>query len=435
MLRSSQAGPYVFPVAAEHSNWRDEQEAWVGKAVLLDQSNHMTDLYVKGSDTIRLLSELGINNFGNFGRDKAKQFVACNPQGYVIGDAILFGLEDRQVSLVGRPHISNWVQYNAQNGDYDVSVERDERKLDPSQRRKTYRFEVQGPAAWEVLEKLNGAPIHDMKFFSMGEITVAGRRVRALKHGMAAAPGLELWGPSEESDDVRQAIIEAGKDFGLIQAGARAYSTASTESGWFASVLPAVYNDPALADYRRWLADDSFEATGSLGGSFLSDRIEDYYIRPWDAGYNFIDFDHDFVGRDALIEHMNEPRLKKVTLIWDVDDVVRVFRSQFNEGLRYKFMDMPASYYATFPFDSVLSNGERIGFSTYAIYSSNVRRWISLAFVPQEDAEPGSRVEVIWGEADGGSHRPVVERHEQTKIRATVAPSPVPARVREGYRP
>ncbi|BBC73571.1 glycine cleavage system protein T [Altererythrobacter sp. B11] len=437
MLRNSQIGSYVFPVAPEFSNWRDECEAWNNTAVLLDQSHHMPDLYVEGPDTIRLLSDLGINKFKNFGRNKAKQFVCCNHNGEVIGDAVLFGLDDHRVNLVGRPHIPNWVQYNAVAGGYDVVVERDERTIASTRGRRTFRFEVQGPKAWEVLERVNGGPIEDIKFFNMGQIKVAGRNVRALKHGMAAAPGLELWGPADEAEEVRQTILEAGRDLGLIQGGARAYSTASTESGWYASVLPAVYTDPKLADYRKWLPDRGFEAGASLGGSMVSDRIEDYYIRPWDAGYNFIDYDRDFIGRDALVAAKDEPRLKKVTLMWNNEDVVDIFRSQFNEGdERCKFMEAPAAYYATFPFDTVMKNGEKIGgFSTYVVYSSNARRWISLALLDSSAVSEGDEVELTWGEPNGGSNRPLVERHRQCTVRATVSSSPLESKVREGYRP
>ena len=57
MLRNSQAGAYVFPIAPEFSNWRDEKEEWRKTAILFDQSYHMTDLYVQGPDTVRLLSD------------------------------------------------------------------------------------------------------------------------------------------------------------------------------------------------------------------------------------------------------------------------------------------------------------------------------------------------------------------------------------------
>src|SRR5262245_64989273 len=101
LARNSQIGPYVYPaVASEFSNWRDEQHAWRETAALFDQSHHMTDLYVKGPDALRLLSDLGVNSFETFAVDKAKQFVAVNPDGYVIGDAILFYLGENELSLV-----------------------------------------------------------------------------------------------------------------------------------------------------------------------------------------------------------------------------------------------------------------------------------------------------------------------------------------------
>lgn len=116
MLRNSQMGPYPFPYPAEHSNWRDEQEAWKKTAVLFDQSNHMTDVYFKGPDVKRLLSDTGVNNFTNFGRDKAKQYIAVNYDGYMIGDAVLFGLEEDEVSVVGLSVCGNWMQFHVETG-------------------------------------------------------------------------------------------------------------------------------------------------------------------------------------------------------------------------------------------------------------------------------------------------------------------------------
>ena len=63
--------------------------------------------------------------------------------------------------------------------------------------------------------------------------------MRALRHGMAGAPGLEIWGPYAEHEEIRAAIVEAGKDFGLVEVGSRAYATNTLESGWIPSPLPA----------------------------------------------------------------------------------------------------------------------------------------------------------------------------------------------------
>ncbi len=88
---------------------------------------------------------------------------------------------------------------------------------------------MQGPNAENILNKLNGGPIPDVKFFTMDYINVKGKKVRALRHGMAGAPGLELWGPYAERDEVRDAILEAGKDFGIVAVGSRAYASNTLE--------------------------------------------------------------------------------------------------------------------------------------------------------------------------------------------------------------
>ena len=89
----------------------------------------MTDMYVEGPDALKVLTMLGVNSFKNFGPSKAKQFVACNYDGYVIGDVILFHLEENRFNLVGRPSVHNWVQYHCETGKYDVRIERDERTV------------------------------------------------------------------------------------------------------------------------------------------------------------------------------------------------------------------------------------------------------------------------------------------------------------------
>ena len=102
---------------------------------------------------------------------------------------------------------------------------------------------------------------------------------------MAGAPGLEIWGPYEEREEIRGAIVAAGQEFGLRQVGSRAYATNTLESGWIPSPLPAVYTGEEMKSYREWLPVNSYEASGSLGGSYYSDNIEDYYVTPYEIGY------------------------------------------------------------------------------------------------------------------------------------------------------
>ena len=438
LLRNSQAGPNVYPgVPAEFTNWRDEQLAWQQTCVLFDQSFHMADLAVEGPDALKLLSQLGVNSFDGFAVDRAKHFVPCTPDGYVIGDVILFALAENRFNLVGRAPALNWVTYHAETGGYDVEVELDQRSaLRTDGRRKSYRFQVQGPNAMDVIERALGGPPPELKFFNMTTVTIAGRTARALRHGMAGQPGWELFGPWDDGEAVREALVEAGEDFGLRRVGGRAYSSNTLESGWIPSPLPAVYSGESLKPYREWLPAEGYEGSASIGGSFSRAGIEDYYFTPWDLGYgNYVKFDHDFVGREALEEMAGNEHRQKVTLALDDEDVTRTIGTMFGRAERAKFIDWPSAVYAMHPFDKVTVDGETIGVSTWVGYSANEGKMLTLAVVDADHAEPGTEVTFVWGEEDGGSARPTVERHVQTEIRAVVSPVPYVEVVRTSYRP
>jgi vanillate/3-O-methylgallate O-demethylase len=385
-----------------------------------------------------MLSYLAPNSFKNFSVDKAKQFAPCSYDGYVIGDTIMFRLAEQQFLIVGRAPTINWVQFHGETGGYDVKVERDDRS--PSRPmgkpvvRRHFRYQIQGPNAPQILEQLNGGPLPDVKFFNMDTINIGGRKVRCLRHGMSGMPGLEVWGPYEQGEEIRNVILEAGKQFDIRAVGARAYATNTLESGWIPSPLPAVYTGEEMKRYREWLTEDSYEATGSIGGSFVSENIEDYYLTPHELGYgSFVKFDHDFIGREALERIADKPHRKKVTFAWNADDVAKVFRSFFEPGLdTYKYMDLPNANYASSNYDAVQRNGRTVGLSMFTGYSYNERSWLSLGVV-DPDVQVGDVLTLIWGEENGGTKKTTVEPHNQTEIRVKVSPVPYSRDARESY--
>ncbi len=436
-LRNQQVGPNVYPgVPAEYSNWRLEQRAWQQTCVLFNQSYHMVDLEVTGPDAFAMLNHLGVNSFAGFIPDRAKQFVPCTPDGYVIGDVILFYLEENRFNLVGRAPTIEWVEYHAASGKWNVKVERDERtavRKDP-ENRKNYRYQIQGPNSMKVMEKALGHAPPDLKFFHMTRFTIGGCEVRALRHGMAGQPGFELFGPWADRETVRQALIEAGRDFGLTLVGGRTYSSNTIESGWIPSPLPAIYSGDSLKDYRDWLGANSYEAKASIGGSYVPATIDGYYLNPWDLGYGpFVKFDHEFIGRAALERMAQQPQRRKVTLALDNADVARVMSSSFQNGDRAKYIEFPSAVYSMHPFDAVLADGKQVGLSTWIGYSANEGKMLTLAIVEEAYAQPGTKVTLLWGEPNGGTRKPTVEPHVQTEIMAVVSPVPYSAVARDSY--
>ena len=438
-LRNSPSGPNPYPVVPpEYTNWRDEQHAWQHAAILFNQSYHMSDLYVSGPDALKLLEKLGINSFKGFTVDKAKQYVPVSWDGYVIGDVILFYLDKDLFNLVGRPPVLNWVQYHGTSGGYDVKFERDERsaaRVNPTAR-KTYRYQIQGPNAMKVMTKVLGKTPPDLKFFNICNVYIAGKQVRALRHGMAGQPGFELFGPAEDGEVVKDALVWAGKEHGLRLCGARAYSSNTLESGWIPSPMAAVYSgDERMRRYREWLPANGFEGNASLGGSYYTNSIDDYYLTPYDLGYgSFVKFDHEFIGREALEKIAQKPHRVKVTLELDDQDVMRTIASQFGKDYeRAKYIDFPSAVYSMYPYDRVMKDGKLAGVSTWVGYSSNERKMLTLAMLDPQYAKPGTEVTFVWGEEGGGSKKPTVESHQQVELRATVCPVPYVASVRTGY--
>ena len=164
-----------------------------------------------------------------------------------------------------------------------------------------YRFQIQGPDANKIFEKINGGPVPEIKFFHVNWIKVGSRRVQALRHGMAGAPGLEIWGPYADKHYIQSTILQAAKDAGVdLRIGRRSrLLDEHARIGLDSVAAPAIYTGGGMMqEYRDWLGADSYEAVGSIGGSFVSDKIEDYYVNPFELGYGFyIGWKKDFIGK------------------------------------------------------------------------------------------------------------------------------------------
>ena len=418
--------PGPSPVPAEFTNWRDEQRAWRETAVLFDQSHHMPELFLKGPDALKLLMKLGINGFSNFGPGKAKQYIACNPQGQVIGESVLQYLAEDSFELVSGMHLQDWVHYNAVTGDYDVTVTRDYQTSANSEGRTFFRFGMDGPNAETIFQSVVEGTAPDIKFFNTAKVRIAGCEVMALRHGMAGHKGVELSGPYADGSKVRAALLEAGRAHGLKQAGRLAYFSTPSEGGWLAYPVSAVYTSPDLRGFREWLPATSWAGQAQLSGSFVGTSIEDYYLTPYDMGLGrLIRFDHDFVGRAALEAMEKAPKRHKVTLVWNKADVAAIQTSLYQPGTPCKYLEMPVASYGFPQADEVLDGkGRRIGMSGFCGYSGNEAEQLSIAVVDESHAEPGTQVTIVWGEPDGGTAKPQVERHRQIEVRATVAPAP-----------
>lgn len=417
-------------VAPEFTNWREEQMACRTSIAFYDQSFHMTTTFLRGKDAVALMNHLTVNNYSTFGVDRSRHSVVCSPDGYVIGDGILYCLAPDELVLVGRQAGHNWVRFNATTGGWDVEMEEDEFMSDnPNGRRNFYRFQVEGPHAPALMEDLTGAPMPQVPKLHLMHVTIAGKQVTAMQHTMAGNPGWEVFGPWDDGPAVKEAILAAGERYDMKRVGSVAYFTTAMELGWVSRPMPAIFTDPGLRAFREWLPDTAPEASWALGGSYNSPNIEDYYFTPWELGYgNVIKLDKgEFVGRDALAASKDDVHRAKVSLVWNPEDVAKIIQGYMDpaDDLPTRYLEFPRSNYATWLYDAVSdADGNRIGVSMYPTFLWTERSMCTLGVIDAKYAEPGTEVTFVWGEPASRASK-YLEPHRQIEVRATVAPAPI----------
>jgi vanillate/3-O-methylgallate O-demethylase len=412
-------------IEPEYAGWRAEQHAWHESVSLSDVSHHMFDTFIEGPDATKLLSDVSANNYERFAVGQAKQFVPVTNDGNIVTDGILARTAEQSYVLSGIPAAQNWVEYYGEKGGYDVAFTTDPSTAfrggaDP----RLFRYQVQGPQAGLLVETAFGGPLPPSKFFHSVPVTLDGRAFSAFRHNMAGQDGFEFIGPWEHAAFVKDTLLSTGEKFDIVHVGALAYASASVESGWIPSPVPAIYTDSALAGYRQWLPLFGIEGQRPLDGSFYSPDIEDYYVSPWELGYGrSVSFNHDFIGRDALLAAKETAPRTKVTLVLDPAQADAALGREHGYYLTY----------ARHRIELASDPGTLIGITHQTATLDTAGTVLALSLVNKEHAAPGTEVTVTWGEHPGGGTAPDADLGFP-RIQATVAPAPYDAYAATQYR-
>ena len=390
----------------EYTDWMDESLSWKESCYIGDWS-FLWERRFRGPDVLKLFADVSVNSFAKFDIDQSKHVIHCNSDGKVIHEGILSRLGEQEFMLFGRGGF--WVDYQLRKGRYNASSEVDD----------WFNFQVSGPKAVHVVEKVTGQNVRDIKFMRSGKVRIAGCEVLALRQGMAGEPGYELQGPRRHAEAVYDAVLTAGREFGIRRLGGRAAFINHLEACYPTIVtdyLPAIFGE----DMQEYLAEftaamPAFASTFNIAGSFEAEHVSAWYRSPVELGWGKnVKLDHDFIGRAALERELAAPRRTMRTLVWNADDVVEVYASLFRRDAPYHFMEMPRDQRGFMYADKVLSDGKLVGVSTSRGYSYYFREMLSLCTIDISCSEPGTNVTVVWGNPG----------EPQCEIRATVAQAP-----------
>ncbi len=232
-------------------------------------------------------------------------------------------------------------------------------------------------------------------------MNVAGEQVRTLRHGMAGAPGLEIWGPYESYEQIRDDILEAGREFGLEPVGSRAYSTQHPRVGLDplaaagdlhqrgAAGLPRVAARRQLRGHQRPRRQLRLGLHRGLLPQPVGARLRHLReVRP--RLHRPRRARGDRQGQPAPQGHpgveLRGPR-----------HAARL--AGLDEAPSYQFFDLPNANYGSSNFDAVLdADGNVVGLSLFTGYSANERKGLSLATV-NPDVPLGAEVQGRLGRA------------------------------------
>ena len=394
-------------IPREYTGWQDETMSWKeGCYIHTGLSMRGSWVPLKGPDAERLLTENSISDFSTMKVGRARHVIFCNKKGNVMGHGVCLRLAEDEFATYGCEQYS---MYLGQAKGYNV---------EPAfPKFNDFVFQIGGPRSLEAIEAATGENFHDLKFMNFRYSTIAGHKVRVLRVGMAGTLAYEVHGTVDMGTSVYEAIFAAGQPLGMKRLGEFywSYLCQHTENGFpqaFCHFFCAYREDE---DFYRWYrqniipehpgvkimfdsAADACDMDGTLG-----DNISDYYRNPIELGWGHsINWNHEFVGKEALRKIADGDHRSAVTLEWSAEDVLDVMASYLRPGTPYMIMEWPRDphHFASMQFRVEDEAGNIVGVTSLRTYTLYQRKHISLACVNSEFVAAGSTVYVVWGDRD-----------------------------------
>jgi aminomethyltransferase len=325
-----------------------EYHAIRNSAALID----ISPLYkydISGDDALRLVDRVATRSARKSALHQAMYTCLCDEEGKVIQDGTVFRLEENRFRFhLAEPGL-RWLHMNAAG--MDVSIQ------DVSEQ--IAALALQGPTSREILRRASNGDIERLKFFRFIAVEVGGIPAIISRTGYTGDLGYEIWVPATRAEELWDALIAAGKPYGITPAGMLALDMARLEAGFILLEVDYTSAEKALIPAQKY---SPFEI--GLGWTVSLDK-------------------ENFVGRKALLEEKRRgsPR-QLVGLEIDWDDYERLYR---NAGLAAHLP--PCAWRGGVP---VYRDGRQIGQATTGGWSPTIKKYIALATIRSKFSQPGT---------------------------------------------
>ena len=398
--------------ACESDAWRDwsgctcalsyeptpEREYWAvrNSAALIDVSP-LFKYEVRGADAEGLLDRVMTRDFTKCRTGRVMYSAWCNEDGHLLQDGNVQRLGPERFLVSAAEPCLRWFE--------DCGLGMDAEVRDVS--REIGVLALQGPRARAVAEAaVTGVDFSRMRYFDLavGHLGRAARDAHGVpvtvsRTGYTGDLGYELWVAAEHAEALWDALVHAGAEHGLLPAGLLALDMVRVEAGLV--LIEVDYVSASAAE------------------------IEALKVTPAEAGLGFtvkLGKNADFVGRQALeLERERGPAWAMVGLDVDWFELERLW-SEID--LRPQVVGQPASREPTPVF---APGGSQVGQCTSRFFSPLLKKYLGLATVRADAAEPGAvlDLEVAVGYGRRKARARVAERPFFNPPRKTEVP-PVP---------
>ena len=265
-----------FEMPIQYSSIKDEHFA-VRKNVGLFDVSHMSNIWITGEGAQDLISLTTVEDASRIADKKGQYTAILRKDGTIIDDTIFMHLDDRYMMIpnAGMAEIvTDWLNKVAEEHNICATVENVSRDY--------VILAIQGPKARGTLQKLTDVDLKTIGFFGCQYIDIAGVNCIISYTGYTGEPGFELQiTPTKKAENIFKKILEAGKEFNIKPIGLGARDTLRLEKCFM-------------------LAGNEFE-----GGR-----------TPLEATMGWvINWDHDFIGKEALLKQKEKGDFERITCL------------------------------------------------------------------------------------------------------------------------
>ena len=309
-----------------------EQNFWnlIEKSILCDVAVER-QVEITGPDAFKFTQLLTPRNLSNVAIGQCKYVLITNNDGGILNDPVLLRLAENHFWLsLADSDVLLWAQGVAVNSGLNVNIT--EPDVSPLQ--------LQGPTSKDIMVKLFGESIKDLKYYWFREYNLDGIPLIVSRTGWSSEFGYELFlRDRSKGNDLYEKIMTAGKEYGL-------------EPGHTSSI-------------RR------------IEGGMLSYHADaDINTNPFELGLDRL------VSLDSDIEFIGKAALKKIKA-----DGIK--RKQVGLEINCEPLSGPNT-----TFWSIKKDNNEIGKVTSAVYSPRLKKNIALAMINIENSEIGTSLEV-----------------------------------------